>query len=90
MKDFLKYMLATILGLIATTTLFVILGIISLAGMVASSSSAPEIQKESVFVLELKGNIIERCQSTGPVPGRRTSHIRTGRPAGCHQESPGQ
>ena len=64
MKDFLKYMLATILGLIATTTLFVILGIISLAGMVASSSSAPEIQKESVFVLELKGNIIERYQAS--------------------------
>lgn len=64
MKDFLKYMLATILGLIATATLFVILGIISLAGMVASSSSAPDIQKESVFVLELKGNIIERYQAS--------------------------
>lgn len=64
MKDFLKYMLATILGLIATATLFVILGIISLAGMVASSSSAPNIQKESVFVLELKGNIIERYQAS--------------------------
>ena len=63
MKEFLKYTFATVCGLILTGVVFTILGIISLAGMVASTSGTETIVKDrSVFVLELKGNVMERYQ----------------------------
>ena len=36
MKDFLKYVLATIVGIILTSIIFVVISIVSLAGMLAS------------------------------------------------------
>lgn len=63
MKEFLKYTFATVCGLILTGVVFTILGIISLAGIVASSSGTETVVKDrSVFVLELKGSVIERYQ----------------------------
>lgn len=63
MKEFLKYTFATVCGLILTGVVFTILGIISLAGMVASTSGTETIVKDrSVFVLELKGSVMERYQ----------------------------
>lgn len=63
MKEFLKYTFATVCGLVLTGVVFTILGIISLAGIVASSSGTETVVKDrSVFVLELKGNVVERYQ----------------------------
>lgn len=63
MKEFLKYTFATVCGLILTGVVFTILGIISLAGIVASSSGTETVVKDrSVFVLELKGSVVERYQ----------------------------
>lgn len=63
MKEFLKYTFATVCGLILTGVVFTILGIISLAGMVASTSGTETTVKDrSVFVLELKGSVMERYQ----------------------------
>ena len=62
-NEFLKYTFATVCGLILTGVVFTILGIISLAGMVASTSGTETIVKDrSVFVLELKGSVMERYQ----------------------------
>lgn len=60
MKDFLKYTLATIVGIIATTVIMGIIGVISLAGMVASEQTAQKVKENSVFVLPLSGMLDER------------------------------
>lgn len=65
MKEFLKIVLATVVGLVITGVVFTILGIISLAGiMAASSGTETVVPKDAVFVLELKGTIVERYESS--------------------------
>ena len=63
MKDFLKYMLAAIVGVCIVGVVFTIIGIMSLAGMVASSSgSETKVDDKSVFILNLSGSVEERTQ----------------------------
>ena len=64
MKDFLKYTLATIVGLMVTGIVMSILGIVSLAGFLSASQAETSVKKNSVFVLQLKGNLSERSTST--------------------------
>lgn len=63
MKDFLKYTLATIVGLMVTGIVMSILGIVSLAGFLSASQAETSVKKNSVFVLQLKGNLSERSTS---------------------------
>ena len=60
MKDFLKYTLATIVGLIACMIIVSIIGVISIAGIAASSETATVVKDSSIFKLELKGTVTER------------------------------
>ena len=62
MKDFLKYTLATIVGLIACTIILSVIGIVSIVGIAASAGSATTttITENSLFKLELKGSVNER------------------------------
>ncbi len=60
MKDFLKYTLASMTGMILLGVIMGILGIISIVGMVASESATAPIEDNSVFVLSLKGMVEER------------------------------
>lgn len=63
MNDFLKYTLATVLGLIVAGIIFTVIGIVSLAGMVASASGSETVVKDnSIFVLDLSGTVEERYQ----------------------------
>lgn len=62
MKDFFKYILATVLGLVITGAFFTILGVVSLDGIAISSERAVKVKDHSVLVLALKGNIVERYQ----------------------------
>ena len=63
MKDFLKYMLAAIVGVCIVGVVFAIIGVMSIAGMVASSSgSETKVSDNSVFILNLKGSVEERVQ----------------------------
>ena len=63
MKDFLKYMLAAIVGVCIVGVVFTIIGIMSIAGMVASSSgSETKVSDNSVFILNLSGSVEERAQ----------------------------
>lgn len=63
MKDFLKYMLAAIVGVCIVGVVFAIIGIVSVAGMVASSSgSETKVSDKSVFILDLNGSVEERVQ----------------------------
>ena len=62
MKDFLKFTLASLIGVILAGIVLTILGLITVVGMVASSDSETIVRDNSVFVLDLKGNLSERVQ----------------------------
>lgn len=60
MKDFLKYTLATIVGLMACTIIITIISIVSIVGIAASSDTTTTVSENSLFKLELKGKVTER------------------------------
>lgn len=60
MKDFLKYTLASIVGLIACIIIITIISIVSLVGIAASSDTTTTVSENSLFKLELKGEVTER------------------------------
>ncbi len=60
MKDFLKYTLASIVGLLAFSIIVTIISIVSLVGIAASSSTTTTVSENSLFKLDLKGEVTER------------------------------
>ena len=62
MKDFFKTTLATIVGILIAGIVFTILGIVAISGMLMSSQPETVVKDNSIFVLELKGNVVERYQ----------------------------
>ena len=60
MKDFLKYTLASIVGLLVCTVIVTIISVISIIGIAASSGTAVVVEDNSLFKLELKGEVTER------------------------------
>ncbi len=63
MKQFLKYVFATITGIFISTFILVIVGVGIIAGMLASEedSSTVAINDGSVLVVKLSGNIVEHA-----------------------------
>lgn len=62
MKDFLKFTLATITGLIVSSILLFFISILVFFGMVSSSDSETQVNKNSVMMLELNGTLTERSR----------------------------
>lgn len=60
MKDFIKYVFATVTGIVVFTLIMGILFVISLVGLAASSASTVPVEKNSVFTLSLSGQVSER------------------------------
>ena len=60
MKEFFKYVLATVTGIILVAIIMGILAVISLVGLAASSASTTNVEDNSVFVLSLSGTLNER------------------------------
>ena len=68
MKSFLKYLLATLCGLVIFTFIAGIIFFVSIAGMmVSSSSTVTPVKENSVFVLKLDGTFTERGEQGGPL-----------------------
>lgn len=63
MKDFSKYVLATIVGIFATMIIFVVLSLMSVVGMVASGEATQKAPKHSVLVLNLNSTIDEQAST---------------------------
>ncbi|MBQ8656376.1 MAG: signal peptide peptidase SppA [Prevotella sp.] len=61
MKDFFKYTLATITGIIIFALVVGIFCVISLIGMAASDTATTQVKDNSVFVLKLSGTVDERA-----------------------------
>ncbi len=63
MRDFGKYVLATVVGLIVTFIVLTIMGLMSLVGIVASSESAKSVDENSVLTLNLNGVVSEKSSN---------------------------
>lgn len=77
MKDFLKYTLATVTGVILVTVLMGLLGVISLVGMMAASQGSVQVKDNSVFVLSLSGMLEERAKDDviGQLTGKVSENL---------------
>ena len=64
MKDFFKYMSATVVGLIVFSVLTGIIGAMCVVGMIASGSATKDVSDNSVMVINMSGMLDERSQSS--------------------------
>ena len=62
MKSFIKYTFATVVGLFITMMLLSVIGIISVAGMLATEGMSAPIKEKSILRLTLSGELTERSE----------------------------
>ena len=60
MKDFLKFTLATVTGIILSSIVLFIIGMVTLFGIMAASDTETIVKKNSVMILDLNGTLVER------------------------------
>lgn len=60
MKDFLKMTTASIIGVLIAGFFLMIIGITAITGIMLTTDVETTVKDNSVFVLDLKGNIVER------------------------------
>lgn len=77
MKDFLKHVLATIVGLFGFGIVMLILGFISLIGIMVSGNGTTKIDDNSVLVINLQGDISEKAEEDfiGRLTGNRINQL---------------
>ncbi|MEG2856916.1 signal peptide peptidase SppA [Bacteroides sp.] len=62
MKDFFKFTLATVTGIILSSIVLFIIGIVTVFGIVSSADTETIVKKNSVMMLDLNGTLMERSQ----------------------------
>ena len=62
MKQFFKYVCATVVGIILVVVIITILSIMSLVGMASMGSVTANVKDNSVLVIQLEGSINERSE----------------------------
>ena len=62
MKDFLKFTLATVTGIILTSLILFFISIISIVSIVSSTETETIVKKNSIMMLDLNGTLVERTQ----------------------------
>lgn len=62
MKDFFKFTLATVTGIVLSSIVLFFIGIVTLAGVLSSSDTETTVSKNSIMMLDLKGELMERSQ----------------------------
>ena len=62
MKDFLKFTLATIVGIVVSSVLLFFISIMVMFSMLYSSDSEVQVRENSILKLDLKGTLSERSQ----------------------------
>lgn len=68
MRDFLKFTLATVVGIITASALLLIISIISFASIIASTQKEVNIEDNSVLKLKFNGTLSERSNDNPLVP----------------------
>jgi len=64
MKDFFKFTLATVTGIILSSIVLFFIGIMVIFGIVSSSDTETVVKKNSVMMLDLNGTLVERTQES--------------------------
>ena len=64
MKDFLKFTLATVTGIILSSIVLFIIGMVTLFGIVSTADTETIVKKNSVMMLDLDGVLVERTQES--------------------------
>ena len=67
MKDFFKYVLATVIGIVVAVVVIMFLGVLTIFGLASSSDKDVVIEDNSVLMLELNGIISERTPESSPL-----------------------
>jgi protease-4 len=67
MKDFFKYVLATIVGVVLTSIIMTIICIVSMAGMIASENMSNPVKENSILRIKLQGTVTERGEDQNPL-----------------------
>ena len=67
MKDFLKYTMATVVGIFLASIIFTVISIISFAGMMASEGATNSVPKNSVLRIKLQGEVVDRAGEGSPL-----------------------
>ena len=67
MKDFFKYVLATVVGLVLTSIVMTIICIVSMAGMIASENMSNPVKENSILRIKLQGTVTERGEDQNPL-----------------------
>ena len=62
MKDFLKFTLATVTGIILSSIVLFIISMVTLFGIMSASDTETIVKKNSVMMLDLNGMLVERTQ----------------------------
>lgn len=62
MKDFLKFTLATVTGIVLSGIVLFIISMVTLFGIMSASDTETVVKKNSVMVLDLNGVLVERTQ----------------------------
>ena len=62
MKDFLKFTLATVTGIILSSIVLFIISMVTLFGIMSASDTETIVKKNSVMMLDLNGTLVERTQ----------------------------
>lgn len=67
MKDFLKYTLATVVGIVLASIIITVISIVSVAGIVASEGATVSVPENSILRIKLQGEIVERAGEGSPM-----------------------
>ena len=67
MKDFFKYTMATVCGIIIVIIIGIVLLSLTVMGLLAGSDTKVKAKENSVFVLKLNGTIQERTEGDNPL-----------------------
>ncbi len=63
MKDFLKYVGATVVGMFVFGIVIAIVGVMSIVGMISSAEATQNVSKNTILVLDLSGNLEEQANN---------------------------
>ncbi len=64
MKDFFKFMFATVAGIIISVVILIFISLLLISNMLSSSDGETQVRKDSIFMLELSGTLAERSQES--------------------------
>lgn len=67
MKDFLKYTMATVVGIVLASVVTTVVSIVSMAGMIASEGASGVVEPNSILRIALQGELVERAGEGSPM-----------------------